>query len=112
MPATVYGRDVAELISAGLAKRGLEASFFDEDWGWQTHGKRPTKLLEISVYNNPDEDPGTENDWALMLRSLSKGRVLGIVPRFRETEIDDDAISTLEDVFREAGVALRRTPAR
>ena len=66
-------------------------------------------MLEISIYHNPDEDPATEDDWALMLRSLHKERKLGIA-RFRETEVDADAVSTLEDVFREAGVALTRTP--
>jgi hypothetical protein len=105
-----YGRDVAEFITAGLAQRGLDASFFDEDWGWQAHGKRPDgSVLELSIYHNPDEDPATEDEWALMLRSLAKGRMLGIVPRVREIEADDAAISTIEDVFREAGVALRRT---
>jgi hypothetical protein len=79
-----YGRDVASFIAAGLSERGLEASFFDEDWGWQAHAKRPDEsVLEISIYHNPDED--------------------------QKTEVDDDAVSTLEDVFREAGVALRRT---
>jgi hypothetical protein len=45
-----YGRDVAELISAGLAKRGLEASFFDEDWGWQTHGEPRPRAVEQRVH--------------------------------------------------------------
>ena len=69
-------------------------------------------MLEISVYHNPDEDPAAENDWALMLRSLRKERLLGIVLRFRETEIDHDATSTLEDVFGQAGIELRRTAPR
>ena len=47
--------------------------------------------------------------WALMLRSLRKERKLGF-SRFREVEVDADAVATLEDVFREAGIALRRTP--
>ena len=105
-----YGRDVASFVTAGLGERGLDASFFDEDWGWQAHAKRPDgSVLEVSIYHNPDEDPATEDDWALMLRSLHKERKLGIA-RFRETEVDADAVSTLEDVFREVGVALRRTP--
>jgi hypothetical protein len=99
-------------ITDGLAERGLDASFFDEDWGWQAHAKRPDgSILEISIYHNPDEDPATEDDWALMLRSLQKERKLGIT-RFRETEIGDDAVSTLEDVFRQAGIALSETPPR
>ena len=69
-------------------------------------------MLEISVYHNLDEDPAAENDWALMLRSLRKERLLGIVLRFRETEIDHDATSTLEDVFGRAGIELRRTAPR
>ena len=105
-----YGRDVASFITAGLSERGLEASFFDEDWGWQAHAKRPDEsILEISIYYNPDEDPAAEDDWALMLRSLHKERKLGIA-RFRETEVDADSVSTLEEVFSEAGVALRRSP--
>ena len=108
-----YGRDVAECISARLTDRGLDASFLDENWGWQAHAKRPdVSVLEISVYHNPDEDPAAENDWALMLRSLRKERLLGIVLRFRETEIDHDATSTLEDVFGQAGIELRRTAPR
>jgi len=27
----IYGRDVAEFVSNGLAERGLDASFLDED---------------------------------------------------------------------------------
>ena len=107
-----YGRDVAAFVTAGLTERGLEASFFDEDWGWQAHGKRSDEsVLEISIYHNPEGDPATENDWALMLRSLHKERKLGIT-RFREIEVDADAVSMLEDVFRGAGIALRRTPPR
>jgi len=108
-----YGRDVAELVSDGLAERGLDASFLDEDWGWQAHARRPDgTVLEISVYHNPDEDPAAEDDWALMLRALRRERLLGIVPRFRETDVDDEARATLEDVFRRAGIELRRTQPR
>jgi hypothetical protein len=46
-----------------------------------------------------------------MLRSLHKERRLGIA-RLRETEVDAEAVLTLEDLFRAAGVALRRTPPR
>jgi hypothetical protein len=108
-----YGRDVAEFISTGLEERGLDASFFDEDWGWQAHGKRPDgSVLEISIYHNPDEDPAEEDSWAFMLRSLAKERFLGILQRFRETEIDEAGISTLEDLFGQAGIQLTRTPGR
>ena len=109
----IYGRDVAEFVSNGLAERGLDASFLDEDWGWQAHGRRPDgSVLEVSVYNNPDDDPARENEWALMLRVLAKQRTFGVVTRFREIEADPDAISTLEDVFRACGVELRRAPPR
>jgi hypothetical protein len=108
-----YGRDVAEFISEGMAERGLDASYLDEDWGWQAHAKRSDgSVLEISVYHNPDEDPRSENDWALMLRALRRERLFGIMPRFRETEVDDEATATLEDVFRPAGIQLRRTRPR
>lgn len=107
-----YGRDVASFVTDGLSERGLDASFFDEDWGWQAHAKRPDgSILEISVYHNPDEEPAAEDEWALMLRSLQKKRKLGIA-RLREIEIDADAVSTLEDLFRRAGIELRRTPPR
>jgi hypothetical protein len=108
-----YGRDVAEFITAGLMERGFEASFLDEDWGWQVHGKRPDgPMLEISIYHNPDEDPDAEDDWVLMMRALSNARMLGIVPRLRETEIDPGAIATFEDVFRRAGISVRPAPPR
>jgi hypothetical protein len=107
-----YGQDVAAFITDGLSERGLDTSFLDEDWGWQAHAKRPDgSILEISIYHNPDEDPAAEDAWALMLRSLHKERKLGLT-RFRETEIDADAVSTLKDVFRQAGIALRETPPR
>ena len=108
-----YGRDVAEFVSDGLAERGLDASFLDEDWGWQAHGRRPDgSVLEVSVYNNPDDDPARENEWELMLRVLAKQRTFAVLMRFREIEADPAAISTLEDVFRARGVELRRAPRR
>ena len=108
-----YGRDVAEFVSDGLAERGLDASFFDEDWGWQAHGRRPDgSVLEVSVYNNPDDDPARENEWALMLRVLAKYRTFGVLTRFRGIEADPAAIATLDDVFRACGVELRRAPPR
>ncbi len=107
-----YGEDVASFVADGLSERGLDASFFDEDWGWQVHARRPdASVLEISIYHNPDEEPAAEDDWALMLRSLRKERKLGI-SRFRETEIDVDAVAALEDVFREAGIVLGATAGR
>jgi hypothetical protein len=100
-----YGRDVAEFIAGGLNQRGLDASFLDEDWGWQVHAKRPDgSVLEISIYNNIDEEPAQADDWELMVRLLQKGRL-----RSREVEVDDEAISALEDVFRNDGVELRRS---
>ena len=44
-----------------------------------------------------------------MVRSLRKERLLGIIPRFQETEVDSEAIATLDDVFEEARIVLRRT---
>jgi hypothetical protein len=102
-----YGRDVAELASEQLAQRGYDTSFLDEDWGWQAHAAGDDgSILEISIYHNPEEDPASEDDWALMVRSLRTVRKLGIT-RFRETEISPDAIATLEDAFRAAGIQLR-----
>jgi len=108
-----YGRDVAELVSDGLAARGYEASFLDEDWGWQAHGRRPDgSVLEVSVYHNPEQDPAREDDWALMVRLLRKEKLLGVLSRFAETEVDADAIAALEDVFGAVGVELRRGTER
>jgi len=108
-----YGRDVAELVSDGLAARGYEASFLDEDWGWQAHGRRPDgSVLEVSVYHNPEQDPASEDDWALMVRLLRKEKLLGVLSRFAETEVDADAIAALEDVFGAVGVELRRGTER
>lgn len=104
-----YGRDVAELVSDGLRKHGFDTSFLDEDWGWQAHAVRGDgSILEISIYHNPEEDPATQDDWTLMVRSLRKERLLGIIPRAREVEVDQESISALEDVFRQAGSTLRR----
>ena len=106
-----YGRDVAEFVSDGLAERGLDASFLDEDWGWQAHGRRTDgSVLEVSVYNNPEDDPARKNEWALMLRVLAKQRMFGVLMRFREIEADPAAISTLEDILRARGMELRRGP--
>ena len=108
-----YGRDVAEFIGTGLGKRGLDASFFDEDWGWQVHaGRADGSVLEVSIYHNPDEEPEAQDDWRLMVRALRPGKMLGIVPRFRETDVDRDAVSALEDVFGAAGIELRGDPER
>jgi hypothetical protein len=105
-----YGRDVAEFLAAGLTAQGLDASFLDEDWGWQVHATRASnQVLEISIYHNPEDDPATADDWELMLRSLRKERVLGLLSRFRETPVADDAVALLDTVFRESGIEL--TPA-
>jgi hypothetical protein len=47
-----------------------------------------------------------------MVRSLSKERILGIVPRFREIQVDSDAIATFDNVFDRAGIVLTQTPPR
>jgi hypothetical protein len=104
-----YGRDVAELIAGGLNQNGLDASFLDEDWGWQVHAKRQDgSVLEVSIYHNVDEEPARADDWELMVRLLRKERKLGL-SRHREAEVDQEAISTLEDLFRNDGIELRRT---
>ncbi len=75
-----YGEDVASFVADGLTARGLDASFLDEDWGWQTHAARPDgTVLEVSIYHDPDEVG--EDEWALMVRSLRKERKLGIALR-------------------------------
>jgi hypothetical protein len=80
--------------------------------GWQAHAKRPDEtVLEISIYHNPDEAPAAEDDWALMVRSLRKERLLGIIPSFQETEVDSEVIATLDDVFEDARIVLLRTPS-
>jgi hypothetical protein len=106
-----YGRDVAELVADGLRRRGFETSFIDEDWGWQAHASRADgSILEVSISHNPEEDPAREDDWALLVRSLRKEKALGFLSRFREVEVDPEAVSALEDVFQDAGIALRRRP--
>jgi hypothetical protein len=100
-----YGRDVAEFVAGGLNQRGLDATFLDEDWGWQVHAKRADgSVLEVSIYHNVDEDPAREDHWELMARLLQKGRL-----RSREVAVDAEAISALEDVFGGDGIELRRT---
>jgi hypothetical protein len=108
-----YGRDVAEFVSTGLAANGFDTTFFDEDWGWQAHARRPDgAVLEISIYHNPEDDPRTEDRWALMVRLLRKERRLGILTRFAEVEIDPQTLTALEEVFRRRGISLTRAPAR
>jgi hypothetical protein len=103
-----YGRDVAEFVSGGLSARGLESSFFDEDWGWMVHAGLPDDgVLEVAVYHNPEADPATESDWALMVRSLRKAKWLGVILRLTERELDPGTLATLEDVFAEPGILLR-----
>jgi hypothetical protein len=104
-----YGRDVASFVTAGLTERGLDASFFDEDWGWQAHGRRPTRRCSRSS--------STTTRMGFASRRTSLGARAVVVTQgtqagdsaLREIQVDADAVSTLEDVFREAGIALRRT---
>lgn len=105
-----YGRDVSEFVAEGLGERGFDASFIDEDWGWQVHAAREDgSIFEISIYHNPDDDPGREDDWALMLRSLRKERALGVFNRFREVPVDGAQTAALDEVFRQIDAPLRRT---
>ena len=46
-----------------------------------------------------------------MVRSLRKERLLGMISRFQETEVDSDAIATLDDVFEEVRIVLLRMPS-
>ena len=75
------------------------------------HGGRADGLLvEVSIYYNPDETG--DDDWALMVRLLKRERTLGLIRRFRETDVDAETVGLLDDVFRQAGIELRQTPAR
>jgi hypothetical protein len=108
-----YGRDVAEFVSAGLKARGFESSVFDEDFGWMVHAPLPEDgVLEVAVYHNPEGEPATEADWALLVRAVSKEKWLRVIPRVRERELDPDAVAALEDVFRRAGIPLQRQPEK
>jgi len=40
------------------------------------------------------------------VRSVSKEKWLGFVPRVRERETDPQAVAKLEEVFQEAGIRL------
>ena len=106
-----YGRDVAEFVSAGLSARGMESSVFDEDFGWMVHAPLPEDgVLEAAVYHNPEGGAGTDSDWALMMRAVSKEKWLGFLPRVKERELDPDVVAKLEDVFRQSGIRLQRQP--
>jgi hypothetical protein len=67
-------------------------------------------VLEISVYHNPEHDPETEDRWSLLVRLLRKERWLGVLARFTETEIDQQTLAALEDVFNQRGIALQGAP--
>ena len=104
-----YGRDVAEFVSDGLNKRGIESSVFDEDFGWMVHAPLPDDgVFEIAVYHNPEGEAGTQSDWALLVRAVSKKKWLGVIPRIEERELDPEDVATLEDVFRQAEIPLQR----
>ena len=67
-------------------------------------------VFEVAVYHNPEADPASESQWALLVRAVTKEKWLGVVPRVKERELDAGAVATLEEVFREAGIRLRRAP--
>ena len=104
-----YGRDVAEFVGDGLNKRGVKSSVFDEDFGWMVHAPLPDDgVFEIAVYHNPEGEAGTQSDWALLVRAVSKKKWLGVIPRIEERELDPKDVATLEDVFRQAEIHLQR----
>jgi hypothetical protein len=104
-----YGRDVAEFVSAGLNAKGMESRVFEEDFGWMVHAPLPDDgVFEVAVYHNPEAGPATGSQWALLVRSVSKEKWLGVVPRVKERELDPNALATLEEVFRESEIRLRR----
>jgi len=100
---------VAAFVADGLARRSFETSFIDEHWGWQTHAKNPDgTVIEISISHNPDADPGSEDELALMLRAPQgeDARLPLALPRDRG--VDPAAGAALEDVFGDANIALGR----
>lgn len=104
-----YGRDVAEFVSAGMNAKGMESSVFEEDFGWMVHAPLPDDgVFEVAIYHNPEVGPAKGSQWALLVGSVSKEKWLGVVPRVKERELDPRALATLEKVFREAGIRLRR----
>ena len=43
-------------VKGVTTERGLDASFFDDDWGWQVHALREDgTVLEVSIHHDPDE---------------------------------------------------------
>ena len=106
-----YGRDVAEFVNAGLSARGMESSVFEEDFGWMVHAPLPEDgVFEVAVYHNPEGGAGTDSDWALLVRAVSKEKWLGVIPRVQERELDPNDVAKLEDVFRQAAIRLQRQP--
>lgn len=103
-----YGRDVAAFISEGLTARGFAADFLDEDWGWLVRARDPDDArLQIAVYSGLDGDSG-KDEWALMVRQLERRRWLGFLPVTRAREVDERTAGAIADVFRNAGIELRR----
>jgi hypothetical protein len=98
---------VAAFVADRLERSGFEASFFDEDWGCMARAWRPEgPLLEIAVYHDVEGDSPESRQ--LMVRSLRKEKLLGVVPRLREVEVEPAALDALESVFREAGIPVSR----
>ena len=47
-----------------------------------------------------------------MVRLLRKEKWLGVLPRFKGREVDAQTLATLDDVFGDAGIELRREEER
>ncbi|GAB3393465.1 hypothetical protein [Massilia agri] len=69
----LYGRDLAAWLCERLNAKGLDAVFWDEDWGWLIQGTAtPATSFEIGVYDftggSEDGAVGTP-EWGLRLRA-------------------------------------------
>jgi hypothetical protein len=99
-----YGRDVAELVSSGLATRDVDAGVVEEDWGWLVLARpQAGATVEIAVYHNLDDDPGDEDTWNLMVRRRERRLLFPT-----ERPVDKETLRTLEAIFGDKGISLRR----
>lgn len=69
----LYGRDLAAWLCEHFNATGIDAVFWDEDWGWMIQGSAaPGTSFEIGVYgftgDSGDGAPGMP-EWGLWLRA-------------------------------------------
>lgn len=102
-----YGQEVAAFLADALAREGLAATYFDEDWGWlvsSVRGQSPE--WEIAVYNLAEHGEGGKpgiGAWGLWIRCYRSGRWLGLPTRRTEIAVPAAIVAAVESAIRSVG---------